>query len=509
MLPTINAFFLINPYMPLSAFRASSFPRTSVGYLIVLAHLLCACTPDLAPAPIAIGAPLADKIEGPNILLIVADDLGWADLNCYGSYLIESSNIDRLARDGLQFMQGYAAAPGGSSSRASIQTGLYPARTGLTGELTKPAANSRQKLIPPRTASGLAARFTTLGEVAKGAGYRTAHVGKWGLGGGKFSPEKQAYDVTYASGAQAFPESFYHPFFSGEPFPELAADTEPGDYLTDALTDKTIDLMDDWAGDPWFISLNYYAPHVPIEGRKDWVNHYRDLIDSTHRRAFPILEYAAMVSTLDENVGRLLTHLEASDQLENTLIIFVSDNGGLHVRADGNLGRYTPPTDNGILRGGKGHLHEGGIRVPFILHYPAGVAGTNASSTPVITNDILPTVAAAVGNPRAYNGADGVNLLPLLTGGTLPARNLYWYFPHYSAQGGTPAAAVRSGNFKLYLDYENDSTTYYNLATFPDESLMLATPPERPPPSKSPGLDARNRREKPQEEKLTHPRPIV
>ncbi|OAV44173.1 sulfatase [Lewinella sp. 4G2] len=447
--------------------------------LCAILSLAAACTPDIAPA----AAPANDTLDAPtknqpNILLIVADDLGWADLNCYGSHLIESPNLDKLARNGIQFMQGYAAAPVCSPSRASIQTGIHPARIGMTEHLHGYYDNGKTALIPPRIPQGLALDYTTLGELAASAGYRTAHVGKWHLGNDEYAPDKQGYEITYAGGRYGLPRSFYHPFFDGEPFPDLLANTEPGDYLTDALGDKTLELLEEWGEEPWLISLNFYAPHVPIQGRQDWVDYYQMVIDSSHWRPFPTIEYAAMVSTLDENVGRITSYLEAEGRLKNTLIVFVSDNGGLHVREVPGYDQHTPPTDNGILRAGKGYVYEGGIRVPFLLHYPALATGQAASLTPVVTNDIFPTVAAAIGRERDYNGKDGLNLLPLLSGKDLPRRNLYWHFPHYSPQGGTPAAAVRSGDYKLYYDYEAAVDTYYNVAALPGENRMLAGPPE-------------------------------
>ena len=440
---------------------------------LLLPLTLLACTPDIAPA----AAQNIPPPERPNVLIIVADDLGYADLNAYGSHLIESPNLDELARNGLQFMQGYAAAPVCSPSRASIQTGIHPVRIGMTEHIHGYYDNPNWALIPPRIPEGLDLSYTTLAEMAKGAGYNTALVGKWHLGNQDYHPAKQGYDVTYAGGRYGLPASFYHPFFNGEPFPDLLADSEPGDYLTDVLTDKTLDLIEGYGDQPWLINLNYYAPHVPIEGRKDWVQHYNDLIDSTHWRPFPKPEYAAMVSTIDENVGRLMNALEAKGELDNTLIIFVSDNGGLHVKEVPGFDQHTPPTDNGILRTGKGYVYEGGIRVPFIVHWPAATTVTVASQTPVVTTDIFPTVAAAIGNVRAYDSQDGRSMLPLLRGERLPERSLYWHFPHYSPQGGKPAAAVRRGNYKLYWDYEQDSLTYFNLQARPDEGLGLALPP--------------------------------
>ena len=449
------------------------------GTVLLLLLTLLSCNQDMAPASAQKDRDnVAENPTQPNILLLVADDLGWADLNCYGSPLIESPNLDQLASHGLQFMRGYAAAPVCSPSRASIQTGLHPARIGITEHIHGYYDNPDWALVPPRIPEGLDLEYVTLAEMAKGAGYQTALVGKWHLGNAPYHPSKQGYDVTYAGGRYGLPSSFYHPFFTGAPFPDLLADSAPGDYLTDVLTDKALRLIEGYGEAPWLINLNFYAPHVPIQGRKDWVRHYTELIDSTHARDFPKPEYAAMVSTIDENVGRLVSALEAAGQLENTMIIFLSDNGGLHVEEVPGFDRHTPPTDNGILRAGKGYVYEGGIRIPFIIHWPAYLERRNASLTPVVTTDIFPTIAAALGNSRAYASQDGQNLLPLLKGVEPPERDLYWHFPHYSPQGGKPAAAIRRGDYKLYLDYEKDSVTHYNLTTGPGENLAPRQTPK-------------------------------
>jgi arylsulfatase A-like enzyme len=381
-------------------------------------------------------------------LLIVTDDLGWADLNCYGNPLVKSPHLDELARRGVQFMQAYAAAPVGAPSRAALQTGIYPARTD-NGKLT--------------------ARYETLGELARHAGLITAHIGKWPLGTGEQAPGTRGYDHVFATAA-IHPDDYYHPFFTENPLPDLLAETKPGDYLTDKLTDHALDLIDGWRDTTWLISLNYYAPHVPLRAREDQVTAYRQLIDSTHWRKFPTLEYAAMISTLDENIGRIMAALEASGQLDNTLIIFTSDNGGLHLPAIGKLYPHTPPTDNGILRGGKGTLYEGGIRVPFIVHFPAYATTRAASLEPVIGTDVFPTVAEALGQDYRAQNPDGRSLLPLLHGEHMRERTLFWSSPYDGPEG--PATAVRHGDLKLYRDDGRDSLTWFNLRQFPDESLM-------------------------------------
>lgn len=416
--------------------------------LIPALAILASCGTSPAPA-----APPISAAEPPNILLIVADDLGWADLNSYGNPLVKSPNLDALARDGVQFMQAYAAAPIGQPSRSALQSGLHPQRT-KHGEL--------------------GGNYETLGELAKRAGLKTAHIGKWQLGTGEKSPKAQGYDHVFAAN-EGRPDSYYHPFFTERPQADLLAESQPGDYLTDKLTDHAIDLLDGWRDSTWLLSLNYYAPHVPLEGRKDQVVAYRALIDSTHWRKFPTLEYAAMVSVIDENVGRIIELLRENGQLNNTLIIFTSDNGGLDRPAEGELLRHTPPTDNGILRGGKGTLYEGGIRVPFIVHFPAFATTKFASLEQVIGTDVFPSVGEALSQGDYAASPDGRSFLPLLQGETARRRPLFWTAPYGGPEG--PASAVRHGDYKLYRDDTTDSLTYFNLGALPDESLRMALPP--------------------------------
>jgi arylsulfatase A-like enzyme len=418
-------------------------------YLCLFCLASCTDSPAPASAPEQADGPL------PNVLLIVADDLGWADLNCYGNPLVKSPHLDNLARDGVQFMQAYAAAPKGQPSRSALQTGLHPARTGH-GE---PGAN-----------------YETLGELAQLAGLKTAHIGKWQLGEGDKAPDQQGYDHVFAV-AEHHPESYYHPYFIESPIADLLVESQEGDYLTDKLTDHALDVMEKWQDSTWLMSLSFYAPHVPLEGRKDQVRAYRELVDSTHWRKFPTMEYAAMISVIDENVGRIIASLKATGQLERTLIIFTSDNGGLHLQPDDpKLAKHAPPTDNGILRAGKGTLYEGGIRVPLIVHYPAYATTTHASLAQVTGTDVFPSIGEVLRQGDYAKSPDGRSFLPLLRGEKLKQRILYWEAPYDGPEG--PAGAVRRGDFKLYLNTANDSVTYFNVGALPDESLRMATPPD-------------------------------
>ena len=413
------------------------FPQAPAFFILLLLSLTSACQPNPAPA-----AAAPNEAKSPNVLLIIADDLGWADINCYGSHLTQTDNLDALARNGVQFMQAYAAAPTGYASRAALQTGLLPDRIDLSND-------------------DIATNLTTIGMLAQRANYFSAHIGKWGF---RSSPSQRGYDRTFAAGTQIQPDSFYYPFFSENPFPELLDASKPADYLTDVLTEQTLQLMREWKGQPWFISLNFYSPHVPIQGRKDWVKHYRELIEATHYRRFPAVEYAAMISAMDANIGLLINQLKADSVLDNTLVIFTSDNGGLDKKASTDaLAKHTPPTDNGILRGGKGSLYEGGIRVPFIVHFPRETTQTLASNTPVISTDVFATLAEVFGRNDYFPTPDGQSLLPILRGEQPAPRKLRW-----AIDGQT---ATREGNFKTLI--RKDSTFRYNLLLDPSERIPL------------------------------------
>jgi arylsulfatase A len=413
------------------------------------------------------------KASKNNIILIVADDLGWSDLGCYGNRFIETPNLDKLAKSGLMFNNAYAAAPLCSPSRASIISGNNPSRINLTEHLhgyTPPT--SAQKIVPPRIAPGLPPETTTIAESLKTKDYHTAHFGKWHLGSGLSSPINSGFDLVYGGGEEGLPKSFFYPFFWGKPYQDLLDDSKEGDYLDDKLTDKAISYISEKKDDKFFIELNFYSPHVPIEGKPDLVKKYTEKKKNIKGKPLNEPEYAAMVDNIDYNVGRLLQHLKATGLDKHTMIIFVSDNGGLTVKEVKAFAKHTPPTSNNPLKGGKGSIYEGGIRVPFIISRPGlKKNGEINQSALVTTDDIFNTCMQAVNSTE--KSPDGLNIFDN-KGLIADERILFWHFPHYSPQRGMPGAAVRYKEFKMIEWYETGKFELYNLENDIGENQDIA-----------------------------------
>ncbi len=408
-----------------------------------------------------------------NIVIILADDLGRYDLATYGNDFIESPNLDALAREGIKFNNGYAAAPLCSPTRASILTGNNPARINLTEHLHgygKPGPH--QKLIPPRIVTGLPPSTITIPEALAANGYNTGHFGKWHLGKDSSSPAKSGFNTSYGGGEEGLPKSFFFPFFWGKPYPDLLLDTKEGDYLDDALTNKALSFMQLQNGKPFYLELNLYSPHVPIEGKEDLVQKYHEKRKRTGYKGLPEDEYAAMVENLDYNVGRVINYLKRTGLDKNTIVIFLSDNGGLNVEEVPAFAKHTPPTTNSPLLGGKGYIYEGGIKAPWIIWMPSLVKSGREDNTLVITDDIFNTCMQVAGvNKRSR---DGVGLLPILVNKSISERSLYWNFPHYSPQHGKPGAVVRTGNFKLIEWYEDGKLELFDLKNDLGERMDLS-----------------------------------
>ncbi|NOY81276.1 MAG: sulfatase [Kiritimatiellaeota bacterium] len=404
----------------------------------------------------------------PNIVFILADDLGWADTGCYGADLHETPNIDRLAREGLRFTDAYAAAPVCSPTRASILTGRHPARLNMTiwSEAAEHPPRNR-RLIPPITRSGLPLEQVTYADVLRQR-YFMAHVGKWHLGDASHYPEAQGFDLNIGGTHWGCPVTYFYPYkgaFNSEEFryiPDLESGNESENaYLTDRLTDEALRLMGTVRDRPFFINLCYYTVHTPIQGKPDWVDHYRKRSrpDLHHRN----VGYAAMVASLDENVGRILQRLDELGIDDNTVVFFFSDNGGY-------VGRYAGETvtDNFPLRSGKGALYEGGIREPLIVRWPGRIPAGAVCCTPVVSTDFFPTFLDLAGlgrDPRREEAADGLSLSPLLrTPQTKLDRDaLYWHYPHYY-ETTAPVSAVRRDAWKLLEYFEDGHIELYHVS---------------------------------------------
>lgn len=412
------------------------------------------------------------SVEHPNILLIVADDLGYNDLSCYGNKFIETPHLDRLAEEGIRFTDGYAAAPLCSPTRASIQTGLYPARIGMTEHIRgHPKAQPWMKIVPVKSVQGLDTAYLSLPELMKKSGYTTGHIGKWHLGGGASLPLPTGYDFNFAGNWAGLPRSFFYPFFDKGVNQDIQDFAKEGDYLTDVLTTRAISYMEEKKDSSFFLQLAFYSPHVPIEGKENWVNYYHDKRSPQADSLLPNVHYAAMVAAIDENIGRIMDALDSLQLSENTLVVFTSDNGGLSVREVPGYDKHTPPTDNGPLKEGKGYLSEGGIKEPFIFRWKEHISGGKTNNTPVITTDFFNTFASLTGVPDRT--ADGLNLTPIFYNEPIPDRNLFWHHPHYSPQRGYPSAAIRSGYHKLIYYFEDDRSELYNLKNDPSEEKDL------------------------------------
>ena len=449
---------------------------------LVLCAALAACSsnpvtepPPEPPVPPVDPGP-APASGPPNVILIVADDLGWHDLGAYGNRFHQTPRLDGMAAEGTLFSDGYAASPICSPSRAALMTGQSPAALQITEHFRgTPPVEAWQRIIPPDQAPHLPLASTTIAEAAKGAGYTTAHIGKWHLGYQGSLPQDHGFDVNIAGSGRGLPPTFFYPYVDRGPTDLLGQPIDPareGEYLTDRLTDEAVSYLEAHRDTSFVLHLAYYAPHVPIEGKPDKVRKYAARA-AAGDYGFENPEYAAMVESIDDNVGRLLDALDRLGLAQNTLVVFLSDNGGLSVEEVPAFAKHTPATDNGPLRAGKGYLYEGGTRVPFIARWP-GVVRAAVSDVPVTNMDLFSTVADWIGAPVPA-AVEGVSLRGLLTTGAPPAREpLTWYFPHFSPQGTRPARSVRDGSLKLIEKIEFGEPFLYDLAADPGETTNLA-----------------------------------
>lgn len=426
----------------------------------------------------------AEPVARPNIVFILADDLGWRDLGSYGSSWHRTPNLDRLAQQGVRFTQAYSPAPICSAARASILTGRSPARLNFEF-VTKPQPGVQSWKTPlqsPPYTLDLPLDERTMGEVLRDAGYATGFFGKWHVSRHhgsylNWSPTHGPLQQGFAEGDQEFGSHPYGYAKGGKPgFGEF----EAGEFPPDALTDRAVTWLRGKRERPFLLYLSHYYVHTPIHTRMKW------LFDH-HRKSLPESRaaYAAMVENLDHLVGRVLQALDELDLAKNTLVVFTSDNGG-----------HPEYAANAPLRGSKWNLYEGGVRVPFIARWPGRVPAGRVAGAPIMTYDLFPTFAAAAGAPIPPGAViDGQNILPILEGkgGPAEARALVWHFPYYHPEGEKvfssakrdigvddfttsqtrPHSAIRVGDYKLLRFYENERDELYDLAHDPGEQTDL------------------------------------
>lgn len=420
----------------------------------------------------------------PNFVFILVDDLGWTDVGAFGSSFYETPNIDRLAATGMKFTQAYAASSVCSPTRSSILTGKNPGRTKHTqyfgapqpGEMneTHPAwKGAHRKLEPAEYLPYLEHADTTIAEALKEAGYKTFFAGKWHLGAETHYPETHGFDINKGGTHRGGPyggKKYFSPYDN----PSLP-DGPEGEHLPDRLATETARFIEANKDSAFFAYLSFYSVHTPLMARPDLEEKYRSKRDSLAltdewepwgphpdnrtRMNQSHAVYAAMVEAMDQAVGKVMDKLEELGLAENTVIIFMSDNGGLST-AEGH------PTCNLPLRAGKGWAYEGGIREPLIVRWPKEVKANAVCDVPVISTDFYPTMLQMAGlllKPAQH--LDGSSFLPLLKQQTDQHQTLLlWHYPHYANQGETPYSAIRKGDWKLIYRYEDGTDELFNIA---------------------------------------------
>jgi arylsulfatase A-like enzyme len=463
--------------------------------------------------------------QPPNIVFFLVDDLGWRDVGCFGSSFYETPHIDRLATEGVRFTQAYAACHVCSPTRASIMTGKYPARLHLTDWLPGRREFAFQRFKNAEIHQHLPYAEITVAEALKKQGYSTAIFGKWHLGEEPSGPTNHGFDVQVPQWNKGWPRSGYH-----APFRLKGLNDSDGDYLTDRLTDEALKYIEQHKDRPFFLYLSHFAVHDPIQGRPDLVKKYRAKLEKMQRSKTPAfvlegnpdgpmplshrqratlmtqrshqgykvlpqrmvkikqrqdnIQFAAMVEAMDESLGRVLAKLKRLGLEENTIVIFFSDNGGMSAANFGNPKRVVSPskldlaysTSNLPLRGAKGWLYEGGIRVPMIVKWPGKGKRGAVCDVPVISTDFYPSILEMAGLPaQPVQHKDGLSFVSALKGEPFEGKAIFWHFPHYSNHGmQSPGGAVRVGDYKLLEYFENKSVQLFNLKEDPGEQKDLS-----------------------------------
>jgi len=408
-----------------------------------------------------------------NVVFFLIDDLGWKDIGASGSNYYKTPHIDQLAKEGMRFTNGYAACNVCSPTRAAIMAGKYPARLLLTQWLPSGRWDAKKnKLQEARYLSNLPLEEFTVAEALREGGYKTAFMGKWHLGPlPYYYPEHQGFDINVAGRDYGAPGSYWYPFEGSwripttdlKVFKESPIEGKEGDYLTDRLMEEGDKFIRENSEKPFFLMMSLYAVHSPLQGKPEKVARY-EKVPKEQRQGDP--RYAAMVETVDDGVGRLMTALREMEIEESTLVIFTSDNGGM-----------SKATDNSPLRANKGSNYEGGLRVPVIVKWPGVTEPGSISDEPVISTDFYPTILGATGLPkRPLQHVDGVDLSSVLKGRSRIDRpSLFWHYPHYNQHPENfPATVIRKGHWKLIEILDTGELELYNLALDVGEQNNLA-----------------------------------
>jgi len=409
--------------------------------------------------------------QKPNFVFFLVDDLGWTDLKTFGSSFYDTPNCDRIAATGMKFTNAYAACPVCSPTRASIMTGRYPTRTGVTDYIGAPAGKAwrrNTRLLPAIYTRQLEPKEFTIAEALKQKGYATFFAGKWHLGNEGFWPEDQGFDVNMGGHHRGGPyggKKYFSPY--GNP---RLTDGPDGEHLPDRLATETVKFMTANKDKPFLAYLSFYSVHTPLIARKDLTLKYQARKKERgleakwgqeHNRKVRLVQehavYGGMVEAMDTAVGKVLDGLRELKLEENTVVFFMSDNGGLST-SEGH------PTSNLPLRGGKGWMYEGGIREPMMVRWPGVTQPGSVNDTPVTSTDFFPTILdMARVELELPLPIDGVSFTSALRGKRHDRGAMYWHYPHYGNQGCAPTAAVREGDWKLIEWYENGKLELFNL----------------------------------------------
>ena len=439
---------------------------------------------------------LANKEEDikPNVIFLLVDDMGWKDLACYGSSFYETPNIDRLAAMGVRFTNAYTPNPVSSPTRAAIMTGKYQSRVGITDWI--PGDDPKDRiLMGPEDLHELPLQEVTVAEILKQEGYKTFFAGKWHLGAGGKLPTDQGFDINIGGAHYGQPPGGYYSPYKNE----MLEDGPEGEFLTDRLMNESIKFIQDNKNNPFYLHLAFYTVHTPIQANKQYIEKFQKKRDQLEVSK-PILlqdgdaytvqnqtdaDYASMIYALDVNMGRLLDQLESLQLMDNTLIIFTSDNGGLTTLLNKD---WEMPTSVVPLRAGKGWAYEGGLRVPFIVKPVGKPIKEQVSETPIISMDIYPTILDYLGvEQQPEQHVDAKSLYNLIEKREpLDRASLFFHYPHYHSSGWKPGSAIRMGDWKLIHFYEDDTVELYNLksdisekkdlsAMYPDKVAQLMT----------------------------------